>query len=194
MSLILLTAPRFIAERIATVLGAASTKRGEFDSLAECLSCNVFAILVTIAISALIGIVDLSENWQAFTEKFSSVSFTVKLLGITLFFAVTVGASWALIGNKFVMKILNAINVKTGGNKRNLDGNLLNRIFADGKEHFIIVRIDDKDVAVVFICSAPTKIRKLQLPNIRRNGLLSDCFLSVAARRTFPTVPVRRFV
>lgn len=154
LSLILLAAPGFIAERIATVLGATSTKRGEFDSLAGYLSYSFFAILVTIAISALTGIVDLSENWQDFTEKFSSVGFTVKLLGITLFSAVTVGVSWALVGNKLFMRILNFINVKTGGNKRNLDGSLLNRIFADGKEHFIIVRKDGKEIAVGFIYSA----------------------------------------
>lgn len=154
LSLILLAAPGFIAERIATVLGVTSPKRGEFDSLARYLSYSFFTILVTVAISALTGLVDLSENWQDFTEKFSSVGFTVKLLGITLFSAVIVGVSWALVGNKLFLRIFNFINVKAGGNKRNFDGSLLNRIFDDGREHFIIVRKDGKDIAVGFIYSA----------------------------------------
>ena len=154
LSLILLAAPGFIAERIATVLGVTSPKKGEFDSLAGYLLYSFFAIPVTLAIAALTGTVDLSENWQDFTEKFSSVGFTVKLLGIALCSAVIVGASWALVGNKLFMRILNFVNVKTGRNKRNLDGSLLNRTFADGKEHFIIVRKDGKEVAVGFIYSA----------------------------------------
>ena len=46
------------------------------------------------------------------------------------------------------------VNVKAGKNKRNLSGSLLNRIFDDGKEHFIIVRKGGEKIAVSFIYSA----------------------------------------
>jgi len=154
LSLIILAAPGFIAERIAAALGVTSPKKGEFDSLAGYLSYSFFAVIVAIAICALTGAVDLSENWQDFTDKFSSVAFTAKLLVITLIAAVIVGTSWALIGNRLFMRVLNFINVKSGKNKRNLDGSLLNRLFDDGKEHFIIVRKDDRKIAVGFIYSA----------------------------------------
>lgn len=154
LSLIILAAPGFIAERIAAALGVTSPKKGEFDSLAGYLSYSFFAVIVAIAICALTGAVDLSENWQDFTDKFSSVAFTAKLLVITLIAAVIVGTSWALIGNRLFMRVLNFINVKSGRNKRNLDGSLLNRLFDDGKEHFIIVRKDDRKIAVGFIYSA----------------------------------------
>lgn len=154
LSLIILAAPGFIAERIAAALGVTSPKKGEFDSLAGYLSYSFFAVIVAIAICALTGAVDLSENWQDFTDKFSSVAFTAKLLVITLIAAVIVGTYWALIGNRLFMRVLNFINVKSGRNKRNLDGSLLNRLFDDGKEHFIIVRKDDRKIAVGFIYSA----------------------------------------
>ena len=154
LSLIILAAPGFIAERIANILGVMSSKKGEFDSLAGYLSYSFFSVLLAIIISALTGMVDLSENWQDFTEKFSSVDFTVKMLITTLFSAAIVGSSWALIGNKLFMRILNFVNVKTGKNKRYMTGNLLNRIFDDGKEHFIIVRKNGEKIAVGFIYSA----------------------------------------
>lgn len=154
LSLIILAAPGFIAERIAKGLGVTSPKKGEFDSLAGYLSYSFFTVLLAIVISALAGTIDLSEGWQDFTEKFSSVGFTVKMLLTTLFSAVVVGSSWALFGNKIFMGILNIINVKTGRNKRNMNGSLLNRIFDDGKEHFIIVRKDGEKIAVGFIYSA----------------------------------------
>lgn len=153
-ALILLAAPGFIAEKIATVLGITSPKRGEFDSLASYLSYSFFALIIAIAISAASGIISLSEDWQDFTAKFSSVAFTAEFLIIALISAFIVGSFWALIGNNLVMQILNFINARTGKNKRNLDGSLLNRTFADGKEHFLIVRKDGKDVAVGFIYAA----------------------------------------
>ena len=154
LSLIILAAPGFIAERIAAGLGVTSAKRGEFDSLARYLSYSFFTVIVAVIISALTGAVDLSDTWQDFTNKFSSVAFTVKLLVITLFSAVSVGLSWALFGNRLFIRTLNFINVKSGRNRRNLDGSLLNRLFDDGREHFIIVRKDDRTIAVGFIYSA----------------------------------------
>lgn len=154
LSLIILAAPGFIAERIATALGVTSSQKGEFDSLARYLSYSFFAVIVAIAICVFTGAVDLSESWQSFTDKFSSVAFTAELLVITLIAAVIVGTSWALIGNRLFMRVLNFINVKTGRNRRNLDGSLLNRLFDDGKEHFIIMRRDDRTLAVGFIFSA----------------------------------------
>lgn len=154
LSLIILAAPGFIAERIAAALGVTSSKRGEFDSLARYLSYSFFTVIISVLIAAFAGLVDLSENWQDFTDKFSSVGFSVKLLAVTLFSAVSVGLGWALFGNKLFMSALNFINVKAGRNKRNLDGNLLNRLFDDGKEHFIIVCKDGKKIAAGFIFSA----------------------------------------
>ena len=154
LSLIILAAPGFIAERISTALGVTSTKRGEFDSLARYLSYSFFTVIVAVTISALTGAVDLSDTWQDFTDKFSSVAFTVELLVITLFSAVIVGLTWALFGNVLFMRTMNFINVRSGRNRRNLDGNLLNRLFDDGREHFIIVRKDDRTIAVDFIYSA----------------------------------------
>lgn len=154
LSLIILAAPGFIAERIATALGVTSAKRGEFDSLARYLSYSFFTVIVAVTISALTGAVDLSDTWQDFTNKFSSVAFTVEFLAITLFSAVIVGLTWALFGNVLFMRTLNFINVRSGRNRRNLDGNLLNRLFDDGREHFIIVRKDDRIIAVGFIYSA----------------------------------------
>ena len=151
LSLIILAAPGFIAEKIANALGVTSPRKGEFDSLAGYLSYSFFSVLLAIIISASTGMVDLSENWQDFTNKFSFVGFTAKMLLTTLFSAVAVGSSWALFGNKFFMRILNFVNVKSGKNKRNLAGSLLNRIFDDGKEHFIIVRKGGEKIAVGFI-------------------------------------------
>lgn len=154
LSLIILAAPGFIAERIANALGITSPRKGEFDSLARYLSYSFFSVLLAIIISALTGTIDMSENWQDFTNKFSSVGFTAKMLLTTLFSAVVVGSSWALVGNKLFMRICNFVNVKTGKNKRNLSGSLLDRIFDDGKEHFIIVRKGGEKIAVGFIFSA----------------------------------------
>lgn len=154
LSLIILAAPGFIAERIAAAFGVTSSKKSEFDSLAGYMSYSFFTVIVAIAISAATGAVDFSENWQDFTEKFSSVSFTVELLAITLLSAIIVGSSWALVGNRIFMRVLNFVNVKTGRNRRNLDSSLLNRLFDDGNEHFIIIRKDNNIIAVGFIFSA----------------------------------------
>ena len=91
LALIILAAPGFIAAKIAAILGITSSKRGEIDSLASYLSYSFFSVLIAILISSQIGIVDLSENWQDFTDKFSSVGFTVNLLLTTLLSAVIVG-------------------------------------------------------------------------------------------------------
>ena len=154
LSLIILAAPGFIAERIATALGVTSPKKGEFDSLAGYFSYSFFAVIVAVAISAATGTIDISGSWHDFTANFSSVAFTVKLLAITLISAVIVGVTWALFGNRLFMRALNFINVKSGRNRRTLGGSLLNGLFDDGREHFIIVRKDDKTVAVGFIYSA----------------------------------------
>ena len=154
LSLIILAAPGFIAERIATALGVNSPKKGEFDSLAGYFSYSFFAVIVAVAISAATGTIDLSGSWHDFTVNFSSVAFTVKLLAITLISAVIVGVTWALLGNRLFIRALNFINIKSGRNRRTLGGSLLNGLFDDGREHFIIVRKDDKTVAVGFIYSA----------------------------------------
>ena len=145
---------KYLSLIISAALGVTSARKGEFDSLAGYLSYSFFSVLLAIVISALSGMVDLSENWQDFTEKFSSVGFTAKMLLTTLFSAVIVGSSWALLGNKLFMRVCNFINVKTGKNKRHLTGSLLSRIFNDGKEYFIIVRKDGEKIAVGFIYSA----------------------------------------
>lgn len=154
LALIILAAPGFIAAKIAAILGVTSPKHGEIDSLASYLSYSFFSVLIAIIISLQLGIVDLSENWQGFTEKFSSVGFTVNLLLTTLFSAIAVGLSWALFGNNLFLRVLNFINVKSGRNKRCMNGSLLNRIFDDGREHFVIVSKDGNKVAVGFIYSA----------------------------------------
>ena len=154
LALILLAAPGFIAYKIANALGVTSPKRGEFDSLAGYLSYSFFAVLVTIFISAATGTVDFGDSWQSLTDKFSSVSFTVKMLFTTLFSGVFVGSAWALLGNQLFLRLSNFINVCAGRNKRILDGSLLNKTFDDGKDHFIIVRKDGADIAVGFIFSA----------------------------------------
>ena len=154
LTLILLAAPGFIAARIALVLGLTSAKKGEIDSLAGYLSYSFFAVLVTIIISAATGIIDLSGSWQDFTGKFSSVDFTIKMLFITLFSGVIVGSSWALVGQRLFMNFFNKLNVLTGRNIKSTGGSLLNRIFNDGKEHFIIVRKDGKKIAAGFIFAA----------------------------------------
>ena len=154
LSLILLAAPGFIAAKIAVVLGLTSAKKGEIDSLARYFSYSFFAVLVTIFISALSGAIDLTDDWQSLTEKFSSISFTVKMLFVTLFSGILVGSFWALIGHNLFMKFFNRINVAVGRNIKNTNGSLLNKIFADGKEHFIIVRKDGEKIAVGFIYAA----------------------------------------
>lgn len=154
LALILLAAPGFIAERISNALGVTSPKRGEFDSLAGYFSYSFFSIIFAVGICALTGTIDLTADWKGFTEKFSSVGFTVEFLAITLFSAIFTGLFWALLGNKLFMRILNFVNVKTGRNKRHMTGNLLNRTFDDGKEHFIIVRKGGEKIAVGFIYSA----------------------------------------
>lgn len=154
LSLILLAAPGFIAAKIAVVLGVSSSKKGEIDSLVSYLSYSFFAILITILISAFFGIVDFSEDWRTITEKFSSVGFTLQMLLITLFSGVFVGSVWALAGHKLFMRFFNHVNVKIGRNIKNTNGSLLNKIFNDGKEHFVIVRKDDKKIAVGFIYAA----------------------------------------
>ena len=154
LSLIILAAPGFIAERIASALGVSSSKRGEFDSLASYLSYSFFTILITVAICAVTGIIDINGNWQDFADKFLSVGFSLQLSAITLVSAIIVGLSWAIFGNELFRRTFNFVNVKIGRNKRNLDGSLLNKLFDDGKEHFIIVRKDDNAIAVGFIYSA----------------------------------------
>lgn len=52
------------------------------------------------------------------------------------------------------MNFFNKINVRMGRNIKNTGGSLLNKIFDDGKEHFIIVRKDGKKVAAGFIFAA----------------------------------------
>ena len=56
--------------------------------------------------------------------------------------------------NNLFMKWLNKINILLGRNKRNLSGSLLNRLFDDGSEHFVLVQKDGRDLAVGFIFSA----------------------------------------
>ena len=160
LSLILLAALGFIAAKIAVVLWLTSAKKGKVDFLAGYFSYSFFAVLVTIFISALSGAIDLTDDWQSLTEKFSSISFTVKMLFITLFSGILVGSFWALIGHNLFMKFFNRINVAVGRNIKNTNGSLMNKIFADGKEHFIIVRKDGEKIAVGFIYAASDPFRR----------------------------------
>ena len=138
LSLILLAAPGFVASSIARVFGVATNKKGEFESLANYLSYSFFSILLAVVISAALGIVDLNENWQSFSEKLSSIKISVEVLLIALISGILVGTAWSVFLNNLFMKWLNKINILLGRNKRNLGGSLLNRLFDDGSEHFVL--------------------------------------------------------
>ncbi len=154
LMLILLAAPGFVASSIAKGFGVATAKRGEFESLANYLSYSFFSILLTVTISAALGIVDLNGNWQSFSEKLSSVKISVEVLLIALISGASVGILWSLWLSNLFIKALNKINILCGRNKRNLNGSLLNRLFDDGSEHFVLVQKDGRDLAVGFIFSA----------------------------------------
>lgn len=154
IGLVLLAAPGFIASHISNVLGVTSARKGEFETLGGYLSYSFFAVLLTICISILTGMLKLNSTWSTMATEINSVGFTLKILIIGLISGVITGILWALLLKKIIMKVLNKINIKTGRNKRYTNGSLFNRLFADGKEHFIIVSKDGRDIAVGFIYSA----------------------------------------
>lgn len=154
MFLILLSAPGFVAACTARILGVTSPRKGEFDSLAAYLSYSFFAVFFTIAFSYAVGLIDLNDTWQVFIQKFSTIKFSICLMLIALISSLFVGIAWALFFNCAFVKILNRINALFGANLRNVNGSLFNRLFDDGKEHFVIVRKNNNDIAAGFIFSA----------------------------------------
>ena len=152
IALIVLSAPGFVAYNVACGLGVTSPKKGEFSSIAAYLSYSFFSVLLCGIILSAAGLIDFNAPLPV--EETFSTGRIILFLFVALLTGIFIGVIWGVFGDKFFNQALNILNVKLNRNKKSLGGSLLNKIFNDGKDHFIIVRKDDKIISVGFIFAA----------------------------------------
>ena len=150
LALVLLVAPGFIANYVATILGVTSTKKGEFDSIMRYFSYSFFAITAALIIAIPFNMISLDMTWSNFITNCADIGFSVKFFFLMLLSGAIVGSLWAKLFSGLLQKKFNWINRKLGRNETFSDGSLLHKLFADGKDHFLIVQKDGRDIAVGF--------------------------------------------
>lgn len=150
LAIILLSAPGFIAKFVAQCLGDIPPKRGEFESVLVYSSFSLFSITVTLVLASLMGLYNVQASWGDLEKNFAYPIFCAQFLGLSLICSVVVGAAWHLWIEKLLVGFFNKINKMNGKNEVFFDGMLLHKILNDGKDHFLVVEKDGKEVVAGF--------------------------------------------
>lgn len=144
---ILLLLPGFIALKTANALGHHTYNRSNLDNI---LSYMIFGVVSdTIILSLMSPAMSPASTWQELAEQSIYLSFVLKYLLLSLAISIFVGAAWSIFINKWLLKLTNRANVQAGKNEY-FTGTLLQKLFDDGKRHFLIIQKNGQDVGIGF--------------------------------------------
>lgn len=151
---ILLSAPGFISKRVSECLGDTPPKRGEFESVMVYCSYSMFSASLTLLVAWGMGLYSDKESWTVLENNFIYPWFCLRFFILSLVCSIIVGASWQLLIEKKLLLLFNWINEKLKSNHVFLEGTLLHKIINDGKDHFLVVEREDKEIAIGFFRGA----------------------------------------
>lgn len=146
--LVCLLAPGFIARSIAGILGNFPDKKTEFESVMSYFSYSFFSMLISFYIAYIVGMYEYGDSVKGVIEKFSEMGAIFKFFLIALFSSVLVGIGWTLIIRKGILWLFNKCINNKDGSETFLDNTLAERLFCDGKKHFVVVKKDGAEIAV----------------------------------------------
>lgn len=140
---ILLLLPGFIALKTANALGHHTYNRGNLDNI---LSYMIFGI---VSDTIILSLMSPASTWQELAEQSIYLSFVLKYLLLSLVISIFIGAAWSIFINKWLLQLSNRANVQAGKNEYFM-GTLLQKLFDDGKRHFLIIQKNGQDVGIGF--------------------------------------------
>jgi hypothetical protein len=99
-----------------------------------------------------------------FERKFSIPFYGLQFLTVSLFCSIAVGAIWQLWLKDKIVCFVNRINVASGRNNIFIDGSLLNQMYDDGKDHFLVIEKDGKELLAGFYrASSSSRSERVEL-------------------------------
>lgn len=149
LTAVLLIAPGFIAKQTAKWLGDYSPKsNGQLEFLMSYFVYSLFSycfIIVFMFVFGMVSVFSLSLNFRDIVHTNLDV-LCLLLLAVTT--SAFVGIAWQGFMKRWIRKTANKLNTEEWGIKINTQDTLLNEAMFDGKEHFVRVIKDSKELAV----------------------------------------------
>ena len=172
--LVFLLAPGFIARGVAIRFGDFPRKKNETDAIMSYFSYSFFALLITFLIAPAFGIYRFDEPVSDVVGHLMVSGIAVEFSCIALIISVLVGAMWAAGIRNCLLACCNRILKYLKRNEIYLDNSMQEKLFADGKSHFVVLEKDGIKQAVGFVrcvnssdslktlifCSAKNKTKK----------------------------------
>jgi len=153
----LLLTPGFIAKYTASNLGGKQSKSGEVDTVLIYFGYSLSAITVTLLGASLLGMFSVNDPWSVFEANLLKPLFGFQFLVLQVVCSVAVGAFWELLLQKRILSLFSWLTMQRGEVKSISVGSLLHELFYDGKDHFLLLEKEGKELAVGFFrgVSAP---------------------------------------
>lgn len=106
------------------------------------------SVFLTVWAASWLQYIPWGIDWRTFNDWCGSPMFVLNYLLLSFVVSVLVGSIWTSVTNFFGQKA-NWLKMKLGINL-SLNEPLLIKLFADNKDHFLIIRKNDLDVGVGF--------------------------------------------
>lgn len=147
--LLLLIVPGYIAQLVNSVFSDRNNLKSKFEETIDALIFSIFILLGNyIVISLFRKLYSLNELWL----KFSTTTFVIKYIFLTVFMSVFIGCIWTIIYPKIEKRIINNIRVKfLHKNEITFATTTWTLAFDDGKQHAVYIEKDGKEYAKGFI-------------------------------------------
>lgn len=154
--------PGFLAMKTAIYLGKNINHEKTTDMILSYIAFGTFSNLLILLLSMIIGIVPYNDAIGSpfITSPPAWIVFAYGVVSIIV--SIATGYVWAVWISKPILRIANRISWKNGSNMH-YNGRLLDNMFDDGEDHFLIVQKDGEDVGVGFYMSVDNETRAIEL-------------------------------
>ncbi len=149
--LVCLLAPGFIARSAANLLGNFPRKKNEIDAIMSYFSYSFFALLITFLVAPIFGIYRFDEPLSDVAAHLMISGIAAEFSCIALVVSVLVGAIWSVLVRGLLLNFCNLILRNLKRNEIYLNDSMKEKLFADGKSHFVVLEKDGDEKAVGFV-------------------------------------------
>ena len=149
--LVFLLAPGFIARGVAICLGDFPRKKNEIDAVMSYFSYSFFALLITFLVAPMFGIYRFDEPISDVIAHLMISGIATEFSCIALVVSVLVGAIWPVLVRGLLLDFCNRILKRLKRNEIYLNDSMYEKLFADGKSHFVVLEKDGVEQAVGFV-------------------------------------------
>ena len=134
----LLLIPGFITLKVAEHFGLNSNKRSNLDEILRYILVGSISVLLTVMVAKCLRFIPADIDFDTFIKWCNYPSFVANYVALSVVVSVTVGCAWTY-ATKQLMRNANKINRKLGLNPSFSEPLPYHR-WADGKDHFLIIR------------------------------------------------------